>query len=102
MAKADFFYFNLLSRSSSEVRSAHYICTATHFLSYAAVAKFTVKEQQLSRKECQVFFPVVGIGYPQPLTRKGVLLLPLWVQGGGGYTLVCGGSGWGYTIPTKG
>ncbi len=51
-------------------------------MSYAAVAKFIVKEQHLSRTECQVFFPVVGIGYPQPLTRKGVLLLSLWVQGG--------------------
>ncbi len=36
----------------------------------------------LQKTECQAFFMVVRIGYPHPLTLKGVLLLPHLGPGG--------------------
>ncbi len=53
-----------------------------------------VPHRVLYTAECQAFLPVVRIGSPHPLTRKGMLPLPPLGPGGGRYAFACGrGSG---------
>ncbi len=52
------------------------------------IFKLIIKVSTAEYKECQDFCQIVRIGSPHPLTPRGVLLSPLWVQegedGGGG------------------
>ncbi len=52
--------------------------------------------------ECLTFFPVVRIGSPHPLTRKGVLLLPPLEPNQGELHTRLRGRGWENPVPTKG
>jgi hypothetical protein len=48
------------------------------------IFKFIIKVSTAEYSECQDFCQIVRIGSPHPLTPRGVLLSPLWVQEGEG------------------
>jgi hypothetical protein len=71
--------------------------TGSRALGRSTVSQFTPQSIQSAR----LSFQSSELGFPHPITRKEVLLLPQFGSKGGD-TLAWGGRGWGNPIPTKG